>query len=478
VRRIIGLVAIVAIGAGLAACIPTFPSGATATTTVVEGVPVLRWPAATITGDGEEVGGYRVEVDGSLVATIGAPATACTLLNLSAGVQHSIRITSVSAKGAGSQGLAEGVLTATFTPTSSFGPGGSAGCSATHDADADGLLDAVETGTGAFVSAGDTGTSPVRADSDGDGLRDGDEVLGTALGLDLPSFGVSPNHRDLLFEFDWFDDANDCGAHTHRPSAAAIARLTDAFAAAPVANPDGVDGVRVVVDAGQGGALTGGNLVADADGVLSSGVNSVEYTTLKQANFAANREGLFHYVLGVHRYNQTSNSSGQAEIDGDDLIVSLQCFSSTVNTANTVMHEVGHNLGLRHGGQFDLPNYKPNYNSVMNYRFQFPGIDVTCDAVGDGVLAYSTGDRVAVDERAVVEAAGVCGTPLDLDGDGSIDAAPYVRDFTQDGFYTNLVDWDDWSAMDLSAIDDADGASPDGRLQAPEVVDEQPVPQP
>ena len=39
--------------------------------------------------------------------------------------------------------------------------------------------------------------------------------------------------------------------------------------------------------------------------------------------------------------------------------------------AATVMHEFGHNLKLRHRGNFDLPNCEPNYFSVMNYAFQF-----------------------------------------------------------------------------------------------------------
>jgi hypothetical protein len=37
------------------------------------------------------------------------------------------------------------------------------------------------------------------------------------------------------------------------------------------------------------------------------------------------------------------------------------------------MHELGHNLGLHHGGADDT-NYKPNYLSVMNYDFQLTGI--------------------------------------------------------------------------------------------------------
>jgi hypothetical protein len=43
------------------------------------------------------------------------------------------------------------------------------------DTDGDGLKDGVETNTGTFVSATDTGTSPLTADTDGDGLIDGVE---------------------------------------------------------------------------------------------------------------------------------------------------------------------------------------------------------------------------------------------------------------------------------------------------------------
>ena len=44
------------------------------------------------------------------------------------------------------------------------------------DSDQDGLLDTVETNTGIYVDAGNTGTDPEKDDTDGDGLNDGEEV--------------------------------------------------------------------------------------------------------------------------------------------------------------------------------------------------------------------------------------------------------------------------------------------------------------
>ena len=57
------------------------------------------------------------------------------------------------------------------------------------DDDNDGLLDTVETNTGVFSSAFDTGSDPLDPDSDGDGFLDGEEV---AAGSDPNDPGSTP----------------------------------------------------------------------------------------------------------------------------------------------------------------------------------------------------------------------------------------------------------------------------------------------
>ncbi len=107
------------------------------------------------------------------------------------------------------------------------------------DSDGDRLDDCLETNTGVFVDGFDTGTNPNAADTDGDEIADGDEVLLTTTGLDLTALGVNPLRRDILVEYDWFDDALECSSHTHQPTQVALDLVSATFDAAPVVNPDG-----------------------------------------------------------------------------------------------------------------------------------------------------------------------------------------------------------------------------------------------
>ena len=88
----------------------------------------------------------------------------------------------------------------------------------------------------------------------------------------------------------------------------------------------------------------------------------------------------YHYCIFVHNYQKwngttwlDTTSGGLGEVPGDDFMVSLGSWTNGVGSvdeqAATFMHELGHNLGLDHGGGDDI-NYKPNYMSIMNYLFQ------------------------------------------------------------------------------------------------------------
>ena len=289
------------------------------------------------------------------------------------------------------------------------------GCPDLTDSDNDRLPDFVETNDGKVIDAFTTGTDPFNADTDNDGLEDGDEVLGTNQGLVLPN--ASPIRRDLYIECDWFEGVFQGRSENYRPTTSVVNRVVAAFANAPTDNPYGNPmGISIHLDYGQGNGHTGGNQLPGSPDVIFF---DSEFNEYKADHFDPRRKGYYHYAIFANRYNSSSNgSSGIAEINGDDFMVTMVNYNSTNNMSNTIVHELGHNLGLRHGG-FENRNNKPNYNSVMNYRHQFPGIDTTGDSRGDGVLDYSSGININLDESALDENNGVNGfDPIDWNRNG------------------------------------------------------------
>ncbi len=327
------------------------------------------------------------------------------------------------------------------------------------DADGDRLPDYVETNTGIYVAPQNTGTDPENPDSDGDGLTDGDEVLGTRAGLRLRDFGVNPNHKNVLLEIDWCEDCTceqteSCPEHSHKPTVAQLINFRAAYAAAPVNNPDGNTGINLIIDYGQGGNFTGGNALDDCP--CSFGIDST-LQNYKDDNFAANRKGYFRYQIHCHDISGY-DASGLGEVGGDDSLVGLGCWVNLPSghwmMSHVSMHELGHNLNLRHGGHEDL-NYKPSYNSVMNYRYN-GGVDTDCNAKGNGVLDYSSGTYITLSENNLNENNGVCGPghAIDWDCDTMIEAGvnksiTCVANCPDSGCDTvihwNMQDHDDWS---------------------------------
>ncbi len=310
--------------------------------------------------------------------------------------------------------------TATITATNGSVSGtSSAVVTCSTDTDSDRLYDCVETNTNTYVSTSNTGTDPNDSDSDDDSINDGDEVLGTTGGLDLPGLGANPNKPTILVEHDWFDDSG----HSHQPTQAVMDSLVAAFDR---------KGIQLINDYGQGSApFNGGNLISDADGDISSSFSSgSEFMVYKSDNFASNRDGYFHYAINSHSMDNGGTTGISNGIIGEDFINSLGNYWNNYQVvAGTIMHELGHNLGLRHGGNENV-NYKPNYNSVMNYQYQLAGVDQNCTLLGDGFLDYSSGTRPDLNENALDEADGICEDSAPVN-------ALWKVDWTNDGDFTD-----------------------------------------
>ncbi len=103
--------------------------------------------------------------------------------------------------------------------------------------------------------------------------------------------------------------------------------------------------------------------------------------------------------------------SGISDIGGADSMIALGGWGADGQTwqvqAGTMMHELGHSLGLTHGGfYYDNGNYVPtieancksNFQSVMNYMFQF---DLLLDGSGNQVPDYSEQDLTQLNEQAL-----------------------------------------------------------------------------
>ena len=324
-----------------------------------------------------------------------------------------------------------------------------------------------------FVSADATG------DTDGDAIPDRWEILGYdhdddgSIDVDLPKMGANAYRKDVFVEIDWMTN--------HHLDNAAIAQVVEAFATAPVPNPNRTTGITLHVDNGSDSPMTGSRAWGSRSGsdqlrhvnnlVVWRGVDSG-----KSSVFAAARRPIFHWVVSAHSYNGTTSSGISRGIPASDLVVSLgafcaqglDCSGTTAEQAGTFMHELGHNLGLHHGGGDDT-NRKPNYLSIMNYAFQLAGLVRDGQA---GVFDYSLFpggfqtmpnlDETSLSEQAGFSAVGSLITrytttwrcpsgwttgsvtgPLDLDCDATAGETVSL-DLNGDGSKTTLSPWNDW----------------------------------
>jgi hypothetical protein len=318
----------------------------------------------------------------------------------------------------------------------------------------------------------------LRQDTDGDGLPDVWEKNGyTENGtfVNLPAMGADPLHKDL---FVWMDYMIRPDSVNLAPSQTVINNIKTAFANAPVQNPDGATGINI--------HPVLGNQVTYVETLGVAGDYTqvwTQFDSLKQDFFNQAYAKAFRYMIWANTYNQGTSSGLARDIPAMDFIVSLGGWGTPGGTdwqkLGTFIHELGHCLGLTHGGSNHV-NYKPNYLSIMSYFFQTSGLYRNGhwgDAGFPANYDYQRVNTPSLNENSLTEANGLSGADdvstygtlyyynltwteafaanaagaIDWNKNSIIDVDPVSVDLNHDGSTTTLTAQNNWENINYSA---------------------------
>ena len=278
-------------------------------------------------------------------------------------------------------------------------------------------------------------------DRDGDGLLDvweGSNAVPTEAGpLDLSM--ADPARKDIFLEIDWLAGS--------QPTRAVLRRVAESFERAPfwagsVPDPNFL-GIRLHVDTGgltetdaSGNSVLVGENLGGGNGLRSPSAQWCGmqdgpdptaipfYYQVKASNFAKNREGIYHYAIAKRINNCDAcgtgnvNVGGCGEQGGDDMLLDFR-HRAAIDAmtgqpllpfenadAALLMHELGHNLNINHGGAAtDSQDCKPPHLSVMNLFY------------GTGIPRDAAAGRTWIDFSPPLSAGGELRAPIDGRGE-------------------------------------------------------------
>lgn len=291
-------------------------------------------------------------------------------------------------------------------------------------------------------------------DTDGDGLLDDWERNGGIPYIKndgsegrYPLLGANWLKKDIYVEVDAMSERS--------PSAATLQRVIDAFdppdrvLVPPVPNVSGaLPNITLHVETDTTGAdlnlslASDGNYTLGEGGFRDFGFDKSRYfgspsdrtdpdwgTPAEPGPRRLAKLKAYRYCIFANTHSGGGSSGVAKGIPSNDFMVTLGAFHTPGGTpdqqAATFMHELGHTLGLGHGGGLgDVSevsinskqvrqqgiNYKPNYYSIMNYWWQFPRgwqqrvPPYTGSAWG---LRYSEAALPELNESELVESAGL-----------------------------------------------------------------------
>ena len=266
---------------------------------------------------------------------------------------------------------------------------------------------------------------------------------------DLQAMGATRTVQDVFVQIDYMTGAG----HAHLPTKAAFFSVATAFHNAAPRASRASGPINIHFDIGtpppQWNLACGASWTPDCAFVpsaLAEGGNAIPeglctdptncafptsnspgivgwkngFRAFRDPRFARSRKDIFHYALFAHALGYPSpedprvpaNISGISDVSGGDVMVTLGLWNNQVGTdfiqGATLMHELGHNFGLRHGGISPSgglePNCKVNYQSVMNYLFQVSGLLTT---EGTPVIDYSRQVLPALNDFSLLEPSGL-----------------------------------------------------------------------